>query len=77
MPARAAKSDSRSSAAATGRSRMPVRDTIQSSLTPSRSASSIVVTRAAGTSAATDSIAGRAGASVAGRAPAGAEHLPS
>src|ERR1700751_4734895 len=42
---------------------MPVRDTIQSSLTPRRSASSAVVTRADGTSAATDSTAGRAGSS--------------
>ena len=62
-PARAAKSESRSSGAATGRERIPVRDTIQSSVTPRRSASSAVVTRAEGTSAATDRIAGRAGAS--------------
>ncbi len=60
-PARAANSDSRSPGAATGRARMPVRDTIQSSLTPSRSASSAVVTVPEGTSDATERIAGRGG----------------
>ena len=46
-----------------GRSRIPVRDTIQSSLTPSRSASSAVVSRPAGTSVATDRTAGAPAAS--------------
>ena len=49
-----------------GRSRMPVRDTIQSSLTPSRSASSALVTGPSGSSVADRQIAGRAAPTVAG-----------
>ena len=53
---------SRSSAPARGRSRMPVRDMIHSSVTPSRSASSAVVSRPVGSSVATDMIVAARGA---------------